>query len=231
MKRIGMLYPSRGLSEQEVQRVLPEGVSLHVTRIPMKEPTYEELFHLASSVEDAASLLADAGVDIIAFNCTLGSLIKGRGYDQEIIDRIGRVTGIPATTTTTAVVEGLKALGIEKLILITPYVDRMNEIEKAFLEDAGFQVLNWKGLGLIDSMHDIEPSRWYELVKEMQEPLANGYFVSCAGIRVVDIIEQAETYLNKPLITSNQALAWHCLRKMGLQEPVQGFGRLMKTTL
>ena len=51
MKRIGMLYPSSGISEPEIQKMLPEGVSLHITRIPMMKPTYEELMHMADSVE------------------------------------------------------------------------------------------------------------------------------------------------------------------------------------
>ncbi len=233
MKRIGMLYPSSGISEPEIQKMLPEGVSLHITRIPMRQPTCEVLTHMADSVEEAASLLADARVDIIAFACTAGSLIGGKGYDQKIVDRIGQATGLPATTTTTAVVTGLRTLGMKKLILVTPYVEQMNQIEKTFLEEEGFQVLSYRGLGLDNApkQYGVEPSRWYRLVKETQEPQADGYFVSCGGIRVVEIIGQLETELGKPVITSNQALVWHCLRRMGIQEPMEGYGRLLETPL
>ncbi len=236
MKSIGILYPSIGETEDERQKLLPKGVSLHMTKIPMMTPGYDDIFHLADSVEEAASRVADAGVDIIGFSCTLGSLIKGKGYDQEIMNRISQATGLPATTTTTAVVAGLRALGIERLVMVSPYVESMNEIEKAFLEDIGFQVLNHRGLGLANKkppvrFSTVEPSCWYKLIKETQHPGADGYFVSCSGIRVVDIIQQAETDLGKPVITSTQALVWHCLRKIGLQEPMEGFGRLMKIPL
>ncbi len=233
MKRIGMLYPSSGISEPEIQKMLPEGVSLHITRIPMMKPTYEELMHMADSVEEAASLLADAKVDIIAFACTAGSFIKGKGYDQEIVDRIVQATGLPATTTTTAVVTGLRTLGMKKLILVTPYVEQMNQIEKAFLEDIGFQVLSYKGLGIDNAskQYEVEPSRWYHLVKETQESQADGYLISCGGIRVADIIGQLEMELGKPVITSNQALVWHCLRMIGIQETMEGFGHLLETPL
>jgi len=233
LKRIGMLFPSSGISEPEIQKMLPEGISLHVTRIPMNKPIYEDIMHMADFVEEAASLVADAGVDIIAFNCTLGSLIKGRGYDKEIMERIRRATSLPATTTTTAVVTGLRTLGIKKLILITPYVEQMNQIEKTFLEDIGFQVLGYKGLGLDDAFnqYEVEPSRWYQLVKETQEPQADGYLISCGGIRVADIIGRLEMDIGKPVVASNQALVWHCLRKIGMQEPVEGFGHLLETPL
>jgi len=228
-----MLYPSSGIAELEIQKMLPEGVSLHITRIPMKEPTYEAIMHMADSVEEAASLLADARVDIIAFACTAGSLIGGRGYDQKIVDRISQATGLPATTTSTAVIAGLRALGIKRLILVTPYKELITQKEKDFLEEEGFQVLSYKGLSLDNTyqQYKMDPHRWYELVKEMQQPSSNGYFVSCGGIRVVDIIGQLEMELGKPVITSNQALVWHCLRRMGIQDTIAGFGRLLETTL
>jgi maleate isomerase len=224
-----MLFPSAGLVEQEVQKILPEGVSLHVTRIPMRSPNYQELTHLADRVEEAAGLLADARVDVIAFNCTLGSLIRGVGYDREIIERIQKATGVPATTTATAVLEGLRTLGIGKLVLVTPYVEEMNQIERAFLEAQGFQVLSHKGLGLQDPFEQmgVEPARWYRMAKEEEDTRADGYFLSCAGIRVVDVLGSLEEALGKPVIASNQALAWHCLKILGVREPVQGYGALL----
>jgi maleate isomerase len=120
MKRIGVLYPSSGLSEDELQRMLPEGVSLHIW-VPMAAPTYEAELHMVDRVEEASRLLADARADIIAFDCTVGSLIGGKGYDQVIINRIKEATGTIATTTATAVVAGLRAIGIRRFTLLTPY--------------------------------------------------------------------------------------------------------------
>lgn len=233
MKRIGMLYPSSGISEREVEKMLPPEISLHVTRIPMSMPTYDSLLHMADSVEEASKLLADAQVEVIAFNCTVGSLIKDKGYDQEIIERINRATGVPATTTTTAIVAGLKALDIKKLILVSPYTELLHQKEKAFLESNGFLVLNDRSLSLSDcfQQYEMEPLRWLEMVIAMQQPQCEGYFISCGGIRVVDVIQQLENELKKPVITSNQSLIWHCLRIMGLQEQIEGFGRLLKTPL
>jgi maleate isomerase len=233
MKRIGMLYPSSGISEREVEKMLPEEISLHVTRIPMSEPTYDALSHMADSVEEASKLLADAHVDIIAFNCTMGSLIGGKGYDHKIIERINQTTGLPATTTTTAALAGLRALGIIRFILVSPYTELLHKKEKAVLESEGFQVINDRWLSLSDcfQQYDTEPLYWYEKVKAMQEPQSDGYFISCGGIRVVEIIQKLETELEKPVITSNQALIWHCFQIIGVHEPIEGFGCLLKTPI
>ncbi len=230
MKRMGMLFPSSGLSEEEVQKILPAGVSLHVTRMRLKTATYEEELHFADNVEEPAILLADAAVDVIAFNNTLGSLMRGRGYDQEIIERIVRATGIQATTSITAVVDGLRTLEVKKLILVAANLEILVNIERKFLEDSGFEVLQSRGLSMdnVAQEYDTEPSYWREQLKAMKHPQAEGYFLSCGGIRVVDVVEQLEADLGKPVITSNQALAWHGLRKIGINESIPGFGRLLK---
>jgi maleate isomerase len=233
MKRIGMLYPSAGISEREVEKILPGDVSLHVTRISLRDPTHDALLHIADSVEESSQLLADARVDIIAFNCTAGSLIKGRGYDREIIERINQATGLPATTTTTAVIAGLKTLGVKKLILVTPYMEAVHRKEKTFLEDEGFRLLHDHCLNLDNCVqqYETDPLRWYEATKTLQDPRSDAYFISCGGIRVVEIIQRLENDLKKPVITSNQALVWHCLRMIGLEGPMEGFGQLFKYSL
>ncbi len=230
--RIGYLYPSGGFNEGETHKMLPRGVTRHITRVPMKDGTYDVILHMADAVENAARLLADVrGLGIIAFACTAGSFIKGKGYDQEIMDRIVAATGVPATTMSTAVVAGLRVLGIQKLVMLTPYKERMTRLEKKFLEDEGFEVLNYRFLGLDDitEQNKIDTEQWYRMALEMRNPEADGYLLSCGGMRVVDVIERLETELGKPVITSNQATLWHCLRKIGYQEPVEGFGRLMRT--
>ncbi len=179
MKRMGMLFPSSGLSEEEVQKILPAGVSLHVTRMRLKTATYEEELHFADNVEEPAILLADAAVDVIAFNNTLGSLMRGKGYDQEIIERIVRATGIPATTSITAVVDGLRTLEVKKLILVAANLEILVNIERKFLEDSGFEVLQSRGLSMdnVAQEYDTEPSYWREQLKAMKHPQAEGYFL------------------------------------------------------
>ena len=226
------MYPSGGFNEGETHKMLPKGVTRHITRVPMKDGSYEVISRMSDAVEDAARLLADIrGLGVIAFACTAGSFIGGKGYDQGIVDRIIAATGVPAITMVTSVVDGLRILGIQKLVMLTPYKERMTRLEKKFLEDEGFEVLDYQCLGLDDitEQNRIEPERWYRMALDMQNPEADGYLLSCGGMRVVSVIERLETELRKPVITSNQATLWRCLRITGYQKPVKGFGRLMMT--
>ena len=231
MKRIGVLYPSAGVTDRELWKMVPEEISLHFTRIPLEKPTTEEYAKMADFVQNNLKLLTDAKVDIIAFCCTAGSLVGGREYDRMIIDRINQATGLPATTTSTAIVSALGFLNIKRFSIVSPYSVEFNEIEKSFFENSGFEVVSHRGLGLsnILQQYQTDPHRWYDLVKEVQSDDCDAYLLSCGGIRVVDIIEPLEAELSKSVLASNQVLIWHCLKKMDMLHLVNGPGTLMAT--
>jgi len=127
--------------DYELYKMAPEGVTLHFTRIPPTEDTEEQLAAMINYVPSAANLLAHARVNAIAFGCTSGSFIKGTGYDKQIIRIIQEKTGIPATTTTTAVLEALKILELRKISVCAPYSNSIMLKLKKLLEDNGFKIV------------------------------------------------------------------------------------------
>ncbi|MFQ6090757.1 MAG: maleate cis-trans isomerase, partial [Candidatus Bipolaricaulia bacterium] len=151
--RIGLIVPSSNTTmESEFVRYVPEGVSVQTARLPLERVTEDELIKMAEKVEEAAALLADAQVDVIAYGCTSGSLIKGKGHGIKLEERIGRATGIPAVATAHAVLNALRAKGLKKIAVATPYSKEINEKEREFISDNGFEVLAIHGLGLTKNL-------------------------------------------------------------------------------
>lgn len=99
----------------------PEGVSFASMKINFPGPTPEGLIFLTDQLEATAATYKDSGMDLVVFGCTSGSCIKGVGWDQECINQIERASGIPGLTTSTAVLEALRALGSKKVAVLTPY--------------------------------------------------------------------------------------------------------------
>jgi len=211
--------------EHEFVCYAPEGVSVHTTRLPLERVTEAELTKMAERVEEAAKLLADAQVDIIAYGCTTGSLIKGKGYDEELEERIRRVTGIPAVSTARAVLEALKEKGLKRIAVATPYTEEINEKEREFLNDNGFEVCVIRGLGLVKNLEIgmQEPHVAYRLGRElmMKHPEADGLFISCTNFRTFEIISPFSRDIGRPVITSNQATLWRVLQEKGIA-PAEG---------
>ena len=229
--RIGLIIPSVNTTiEPEFNTMKPKGVSVHVTRLLYRPGSFlAGLERMAQGTEEAAVLLATAGVNVIAYACTIGSLVKGVGWDQELINRIEVTSGIPATTTTTAVVQAFRALGVSKVAIATPYSKELNEAEREFFEDHGIKVVRIKGLGMTsEDMHQASPEMTYALACEVDTPEADAVFISCTNFKSVTVIDKLEKRLHKLVFSSNTATMWNVMKRLGISEQVKGHGKLFE---
>jgi maleate isomerase len=233
--RIGLIIPSDNTAmESEFNKILypVEGVSVLATRIFLEELSHESLLEMREGVKRAARELETAEVDVIAYGCTSGSFIEGLNFDREIISEIEEETGITATTTSTAVVQALTALRVKKIAVGTPYPDDVNEKEKEFFEDSGFEVTHIAGLAITPDV-DIgkqEPYVAYNLGKAVDTDDAECIFLSCTDFRTIDMIDALEKRLKKPVISSNQASLWHVMTLQNLGILITGYGTLLNRT-
>ncbi|MGC9149110.1 MAG: maleate cis-trans isomerase family protein [Sulfolobales archaeon] len=228
--RIGLIVPSSNTTmEPELYQMIPQGVSIHTARIPLREVTRESLLEMEKHSIRAAKELLDADVDIILYGCTSGSLIGGPGFDIAISKKIYEATNKPVVTTATAVVEALKKMNANKIIVATPYIDEINEEERRFLEYHGFKVLTIKGMGIRSNLEigKITPWEVYRFAKNVSIGEADALFISCTNLRTIEIIEILEKDLGIPVVTSNQASLWFTLRKIGIMDVIRGYGKLL----
>ena len=210
----------------------PEGVA-HITARTVVEgaasqATYESM---ASGAISAAKLLATALPDLVVFACTSGSIVCNRDkINQEISD----ICAAPATSTTDAVISALSELGAKKLALATPYTSFVVDKEIQFLNETGFEVVSERSLGLGQNMQErlqfqrTSPNEIYDLAISADSSDADAIFISCTGLASLSAIEKIESTTRKPVITSNQATFWHCLRHLDIDDKLVGFGQLLR---
>ena len=229
--KIGLIIPVNGAApEYEFHKYAPDGVATLTQRLLFEKVDRTGLEALGAQVEDAARLLAHAGPDLLMFGCTTGSLIKGAGYDAELCRRMEAAAGgIPSLTTSTAVLRALKALKAKKVAVATPYSAAVDEAERKFLEDNGFEVLSIRGLGYTEPncMPATTFNQMYRLSGEVMCPEADVLFVSCTGLGVADCIPMLERDFGVPVVTSNQASLWCALRALSIRDDV-GLGELFR---
>ena len=149
---------------------------------------------------------------------------------SDIAARIGQLCGVPAVATSQALLAALAVFKARRIVLITPYVNAVNDHEVAFFASHGIEVIHEIGLGKHDAkgMESIEPEEWIRQALGVRNDKADAYVMSCANIRVAAIIGELERQLQAPVITSNQAMLWHCLRTGGIRQKVPGYGALLE---
>ena len=229
--RIGFLVPSGNqVAEAELHAMLPRGVAALVTRLELRGSSEAELLRMVGALETAARLLADARPALIAFHCTAVSTFAPE-MAEGIVRRIADATGLPAVATADAILAALAALGARRVVLVTPYIAAVHEREVAFLAAKDVEVVGGTmgGLNTNAEMALLPPAAIAAQAREAVRAAggADACFVSCTAIRSAGVIAELEAELGLPVLTSNQAMAWHALRRCGIADAVPGFGRLM----
>ena len=68
--------------------------------------------------------------------------------------------------------------------------------------------------------------------RSVNDPLSShknnvdGLFVSCTALKIVDVLDRVESSQNTIVISSNQAIIWDCLRSVGIDSKIKGYGKL-----
>jgi maleate isomerase len=235
--RIGVIYPSDGVLDFEFWRCVPPGVSVHVTRVPSSVEMASSLAQSARHVimaestdlDEAAKTFSLIDAGSVAYACTAASFTRGVGYDTDIISRIEAGSGAPATTTSTAAVAALRALGVTKLAVAAPYEDEVCERLRRFMSDSGFDVVSLKHLGLSGmDIGEVSDDGVHALGVGAMVPEADALFISCTGLRTIEVLDALENDLGRPVVSANQATMWHALRIGGIDATLDGLGQLYR---
>jgi len=234
-RRIGVLLPPGNVSvEREFSHFAPAGVALNYNRLsrPVSVSTKSSLLSMMPSLERAARDLAQTRPEVILFACTSGSFLEGRGREDEIARRIRGYTGIPAITTSVAVVDALAALRLKRVYMITPYPDDINDEEVEFLSHYGVEVAGYDSFrcAVTDLTAAVSSEAVAELTREHRAEIANcdGLFISCTQLLTMDQIEPLERELGCGVVTSNQATLWAGVNFLGLPAHSARAGRLFR---
>jgi maleate isomerase len=165
----------------------------------------------------------------VVYHCTSGSFVD---RPEALAARIRERTGLPATTTSLAVLAALNELCARSVILVTPYIDAVNKEEQRFLEAHGVAVLATGGESLQTSAarHHTAPEEIARWVRHADRHGADAIFISCTALRAAECAAALEVDTQRPVVTSNTATLWHMLRLVGIADPVPGCGRLLDGT-
>ncbi|HME63035.1 MAG TPA: hypothetical protein VKH62_17460 [Candidatus Binatia bacterium] len=228
--RIGLIIPSgNSLTERQFNQYVPPGVGIHVTRLRMTGKWRKPWAELKNSLIEAAEALSDVNPGLIVFHCTANSMENGLAHEAAIVETIEKASACSTLTTAQAITQAFDHFGIKKLVLISPYVRETNAHEVKYLSEAGYTVVHELGLGLEPHAYaQVTPAEWQKVVHENTRAEADGYFLSCTNTRMIEAIDDLEKDLDKPVVNSNQATIWACLKRLGLKHSGAKLGRLFQ---
>jgi maleate isomerase len=230
-KRVGLIILATDhTTEPDFHRmVASEDIGIYVSRIPYANPTTpENLRAMQPTLTRGASyLLPEEDLDAICYSCMSASVVIG---DDAVTAAIGESKpGSVVVTPADASARALIALGARKISILTPYIEETSRPVADYLAKRGFDITAITCLGLADDreMARISPASLVDLARDAITDDADALFISCTAVRAALAATEIERQIGRPLVSSNLASVWRCLRLCNDNRPRPEFGRLM----
>lgn len=230
-KRVGLIILATDhTTEVDFQRMVAnERIGVYATRIPYANPvTPENLRAMQPSLTAGAALiLPDEPLDVVMYSCTSASVVIGDAAVEAAVKAAKPTAAV--VTPTAAAVSGLRTFGAKRISVLTPYTLATSRPMADYFLGLGFDIARFTCLGLTDDreMARIAPSELVAFAKEATAPDSDALFVSCTAVRAAGVAAGIEAAIGKPVVTSNLATAWACLRLCGDDRVRPALGRLM----
>jgi hypothetical protein len=147
-----------------------------------------------------------------------------------LFDALQANLSVPFTTALHACVVALRIYAAKRVLLLTPFDERLNDLICRHLEKVGVSAVAPHPFRELAVPKRMTPDEVFELTKNNlsgADPVDAVYFQG-AVLDPIKILEKIETDLGITVIASNPAMLWYILSKLGLYYPISGYGRLLR---
>ncbi|SAK49834.1 maleate cis-trans isomerase family protein [Caballeronia ptereochthonis] len=237
--RLGVLTPSSNTALEPMTTEMVAGlsnVSAHFSRFTVTEISLGDRAlgqFQVGKILDAAKLLADAHVDVIAWSGTSSGWL-GFGTDESLCRQITEATGIPSTTSVLALNEILEKTGVRRLGLATPYLDDVQERIVANYRDIGITCVAERHLGLHVNFEfaDVDELTICNLVRGIARAQPEAITTFCTNLHAAHLVELLEAEIGIPVYDTIATVVWKALRMTGVDtRGLRDWGRLFREVI
>ena len=228
--RVGLIALATDfMIERDFIKVIKDkDIDFFVNRIECYNPlTKENLIRMSEKVTEVTNnILPNEDIDCVVYGCTSGTIAAG--YDS--IEKKVKAAKPKAklTTPSSAAIKALKKFNVKKLAIFTPYSKKLNDEVVNFFLSEKFDIVSNTYLDIAADydIGKVDEDFLFKTLSKMDLADADALFISCTALPVLNIIDKLEKKLNKPVLSSNQALIWNTLEEIGQNNDIRGFGKL-----
>ena len=230
---VGLIFPPLNYPiPDDARRLYPRGVDFLSGGVGLPGGmTMEGYAEAVPRILPAAETLAKAGAKAISVFGSSLTFYRGARFNQELVDRVTKATGLPATTQSNGLVDGLRTANAKRVAVATAYTDVVTERLKLFLEEHGFVVTATKGLGYVRVPEEGVPQEvLHRLGIEAYagSGKADALVVSCGGLKTLDLIVPLERAIAVPVVSSTPHGLMNAVRLVGVSPRAKGFGMVFE---
>ncbi|HEY1760546.1 MAG TPA: twin-arginine translocation signal domain-containing protein [Bryobacteraceae bacterium] len=227
---MGMIFPPADAPvPPEAKLLYPHGVTFLAEGLAFNGMTIESFDEAVPRIVPAALKLKNRGATAISIMGTSLTFYKGAAFNQELIDRVHQATGLPTTSMSSGIVDGLKVAGASRIAVATAYSDIINAAFERFLKESGFDVLVMKGLNLIRATNAVSQEQLSDFSAGVfaAAPKAGTLLISCGGLSTINLLVPLEAKCKVPVVSSTPHALMNAVRLVGISPRAKGYGSVL----
>ena len=173
----------------------------------------------ASDISHDLKMISGVRPDVVLYGCTSATLTHGHSFDVQLAYDIKAGSGALSFTAAGALVHAIKVLGLSKVGFSSPYLEEINTKAVAFLSQNQITTVKCTNIGRELGNYgqgELTPDEVFDLACEADHPEAEAIVLSCTDMRSVEVVDRIEAVLDKPVLTSNQAMMFALMHALGL---------------
>src|SRR3954471_7247472 len=229
---LGLFFPPLNYPiPPDAKRLYPSGVAFLPGGVGLPGGmTLEGYDEAIPRVLPAAEALAKQGARVISVFGSSLTFYKGAKFNEELVEKVAKATGRPATTQSNGLIDGLKVVNAKRVAIATAYTDVVTERLKLFLQEYGFEVTSARGLGFEripegaatgPILHKLGMEAYAASNK------ADALVMSCGALRTLDLIVPLENEIKVPVVSSTPHGLMNAVRLLGVSPRATGFGSVL----
>ena len=232
--RIGYTSPplTTEIFPYEFYQIVPEGVTLVVTSLAIVVRSKDEVDQSYDISMRAAREMAAAGCDIVVLGGVPINLSRGATNAEQMLLDLEKELGIKVSSSTSAQARAIKLLGGRKAILAQPYEhSETNRLATTYGAQMGVEILGATGWGsAFNQIGRIPQNAIMEMCTKLmrEHPEADTLVLPSPHWPVAHAIDPIEREFGINVVGAHQAIVWDALRRCGVNDKIEGFGRLFR---
>ncbi|PXA80228.1 maleate cis-trans isomerase family protein [Auritidibacter ignavus] len=238
--KVGYVVPSTNTTAQtEIDDLRPSGVTNHIARMTIRDslmveqPGFDRVLEdMRASAAPAIASLCTADPDIVAIGVSPEAFWNGPESHAKVIAAFENESGgRPVVTSADAITVALEQLGnLSRVGVITPYLKLGDDTVRKFFDDRGYEVVAIEGMGAKTptSIAEIGARDLRAALVAVNQPDTEVIVQVGTNVAMSRFAAAAEFFFDKPVLSNNAVLYWHALRRLGVQDRFEGFGRIFQ---
>lgn len=233
----GVIIPSTNtVVEHDFALLCPPGVTSHSGRSFIRNPAMDNDDRARALLDQMDESFGDALADVLTVKpdrivITMSAEVIRRGVKggAAFVDAVAQRAGVPVSTGPEACVAALRALGVERIALVSPYHPESEKLTVDYFSELGFDVRRTQGLRCTSAtaIAATTDRQLIDALRAVDGPDVEALLQVGTNLPMVRIAAEAERWMDKPTIAMNTATVWHALRQSDIPDRIYGFGSLL----